>query len=119
MQNRKYDRSGEGSQDRPVRDGAASLSIADMFSGISAPAAAAMRLRPFAKASARKRGKGQLRYKLACETVGVVLQAHQGAWGGICEKVVQHAHSQEAFEAMQAAAPLDLAVAGVRCAPWA
>eukprot|EP00966_Prymnesium_polylepis_P241327 5580924-Prymnesium_polylepis.1 len=27
--------------------------------------------------------------------------------------------SQDATEAMQAAAPLDLAVAGVRCAPWA
>eukprot|EP00966_Prymnesium_polylepis_P199101 4613873-Prymnesium_polylepis.1 len=33
MQNRKYDKSGEGSQDRPVREGAVSLSIADMFSG--------------------------------------------------------------------------------------
>ena len=98
---------------------APTLSLADMFSGISMPAAAAMRLRPAATGAPRRRGPGQFRYKLACETVDTVLKAHCSAWGGIVEKVIQRAHSEEAMAAMAAAAPLDLAVAGVRCSPWA
>ena len=112
--NRREHRSAQG-----THSGSPSLALADLFSGISVPAAAAMRLRPSAKGVPRRAGPGQFRYKMAGETVDTVLQAHRAAWGGIVERVVQHAHSQEAVEAMRAAAPLDLAVAGVRCSPWA
>ena len=93
------------------------LHFADLFSGISFAAAAALKLRPSASRFGFA-GTGRLRYRVACDAVSNVLKAHQGGWAGWVERVVQFAHSQEAVEAMRAAAPLDVAVAGIRCAPW-
>ena len=98
-------------------DARRTIHYADLFSGISFAAAAALRLRPSALRSGRG-GPGRFRYRVACDAVADVLSAHQGGWAKWVERVVQFAHSQEALEAMRAAAPLDIAVAGVRCAPW-